>query len=62
MKKWIALLLSAMLMLSMLAGCGGDTDKPVTDTPAPGPGPGAVLRAFAGCPGGLLRAGAQHFS
>ena len=23
MKKWIALLLSAMLMLSMLAGCGG---------------------------------------
>lgn len=35
MKKWIALLLSAVLMLSLLAGCGGD-DKPATtpDTPA----------------------------
>ena len=37
MKKWIALLLSAVLMLSLLAGCGGGNDKPNTDTPAPTP-------------------------
>lgn len=35
MKKWIALFLSAMLMLSMLAGCGGNTDKPSTESNAP---------------------------
>jgi len=35
MKKWIALLLSAVLMLSLLAGCGGGEDTPVTpDTPS----------------------------
>ena len=33
MKKWIALLLSAVLMLSLLAGCGGGNDKPA-DTPS----------------------------
>ena len=26
MKKWIALLLTAMMMLSCLAGCGGDNN------------------------------------
>ena len=37
MKKWIALLLSAILMLSLLAGCGGDTDTQTpSDTQTPG--------------------------
>ena len=30
MKKWIALLLSAVLMLSLLAGCGGGKETPTT--------------------------------
>ena len=34
MKKWIALLLAGVLMLSCLAGCGGDK----TDAPAPDSG------------------------
>ena len=32
MKKWIALLLASVMMLSLMAGCGSD-DKPAATTP-----------------------------
>ena len=34
MKKIFALALCAVMMLSVLAGCGGKNDAPTTDTPA----------------------------
>lgn len=37
MKKYLALLMAAMMVLAMLAGCGGDTDAPQSgDAPADG--------------------------
>ena len=34
MKKWIALLLASIMMLSLMAGCGSKDEKPAATTPA----------------------------
>ena len=47
MKKIFALALCAVMMLSVLAGCGGKNDAPADNTPAqnePAATPGAAFR------------------